>query len=1022
MRIPIYIRVSIVCLCFAVMAPKAFAQSSFTGVVRDTSGAVLPGVTLEASSPALIEKTRTVITDERGAYRVLDLRPGTYTLEFALPGFVTVKREVELQSNFIATLNIEMTVGAATESVSVTSEAVAVDIESTSHSQVLTREIQDALPAPRNMQALAALVPGIRLRSGTGANPDVGGSQQVEQTYIVGHGNGAVNTTVLLDGMNINSNYLDGTIQNYVDNGIIQQSTYQTSGIGADVSAGGALVNQIPKDGGNQFHGDGFASYTGHSNFWQGNNLNDALRARLVTTPNSIIHIEDFNGAIGGPIKTDKFWFFTSARYQSTNDTWPNIFNSDGTPTVQDQYILQGVLRLSYQISSKDKVSGTFDKIKKFKGHQLTPLASIPTDPNAVGRRGGTNYYVAQGKWTRLQSPRLLLEAGLSTDVIYYADVYLRKDQEKTPFSPEWYAAATHVNTLSTGITTRTNGGPMQNFFIPVRRNVSGAVSYITGPHSLKFGIQDAWGKNDQVSSINADLTENFRQDAAGILQPSTVTVYNTPLAIRQHVAADLALYAMDTWKIKRLALTGGLRWEYEKSVIDATNVVGGRFIPDRSFPQIDCTTIKGLGCWKTILPRVGAAFDVTGHGKTAIRFSYGIYNSPKMTGYLTAFNPMALSTDSRTWNDKDLAGQILPTNGDGIAQENEIGPSLNVNFGKVANIPTLDPKFKRDNYTQWSAGINHQLLKRTTVGMTWYRRTAANLPFLQNKAVDPVTDWIPFQVQNPYDANNPITAYTMTSAAVGQRPAQFYQTNANPNLVSNVYTGFEFGSTIRFYRSGALFVGYTTERQSDQRCDANIGTAITGSNITNTSLNDPNSYRFCNERGKIPFRGDFKLSGVFPIKFGLDFSWSINSSPNTERYTNWDITRTSRYPSDCASCPDDPAGKTTANPGGKALVIPAGVTLIQTTLRIPLLAPGSKYQDRLNQVDIGLKKTFKIRETNRIQLQADVFNVLNASTVLVQGQTMSTLSVPLSLNGPGGQPTQILQARLLRLALQVHF
>jgi hypothetical protein len=218
------------------------------------------------------------------------------------------------------------------------------------------------------------------------------------------------------------------------------------------------------------------------------------------------------------------------------------------------------------------------------------------------------------------------------------------------------------------------------------------------------------------------------------------------------------------------------------------------------------------------------------------------------------------------------------------------------------------------------------------------------------------------------------------------------------------------------------LFIGYTTERQSDQRCDANIGTAITGSNITNTSLNDPNSYRYCDERGRIPFRGDFKVSGAIPIKFGVDFSWSLNSSPNTERYTNWDITRTSRYPTDCDNCPNDPAGKTTANPGGKALVIPANVTLIQTTLRVPLLAPGSKYQDRLNQVDIGLKKTFKVGETNRIQAQADVFNVLNASTVLVQGQTMSTVGFPLSLQGPGGQPTQILQARLVRLALQLHF
>ena len=998
----------------AALARVALGQGSISGTVFDQSGATMAGVSVTASSPALIEQSRAVVTDSAGRYTLVDLRPGEYTVAVSAPGFKGFRQDkIDVLAGVVVPVPVTLQIGDTGETVSVHTEAATVDVESTTHQQVLTREIQDALPSPRNMQALSALVPGLRLRSGTGANPDVGGSQQMEQTYITGHGNGAVHTTVLLDGLNINSNYLDGTIQNYVDNAIIQQATYQTSGIGAEVSAGGALVNQIPKDGGNQFHADGFASYTGSNGFWQSGNLNDMLRARGVTSPNKIVHVQDFDGVVGGPIKTNKLWFLTSMRYQSTNDTWPGIFNKDGTPTVQDQYIVQGVVRLSYQATAKDKFSGTLDKIKKFKGHQLTPLTSVPTEPDAVGRRGGTNYSVFQAKWTRLQSSRLLFEVGVSSDIIYYADVYLRKDLEKTPFSPEWYASATHVNTLTSGITTRTNAGPMQNFYIPARRNFSASTSYVTGSHNFRFGVQDAWGKNDRVSSINADLTENFRQDSTGVFQPISVTVYNTPLALRQHVKADFALFATDTWKYKRLALTGGLRWEYENSQIDKTDVAAGRFIGARTFAQIDCTTIKGFSCWKTFLPRAGLAYDLTGHGKTAVRFSYGLYNTPKFTEYMNAFNPMALSTDSRTWTD---------ANHDGIAQDNEIGPSTNVNFGKVANIPTLDPNFKRDRNMQFAAGFTHQLLTRTTLGMNWYRRTVANLAFLGNRAVDPVNDWIPFQIQNPYEASQPITAYTMTNAAVQSRPAQFYQTNANLAKVSNVYTGFEFGSTSRIRGSGVVFVGYTLERQSDQRCDGNIGTAMTGNAITNASLNDPNSYRFCDQRGLIPFRGDFKLAGVTPVKYGVDFSWSVNSSPNTERYTNWDITRTSRYPIDCDSCPNDAAGKTAANPGGKALVIPSNINLVQTTLRVPLLAPGSKYQDRLGQVDVGLKRSFHLRENLRLLAQIDVFNVLNASTVLVQGQTLSTLSAPLGPNGPGGQPTQILQSRLVRLAFQFHF
>ena len=357
----------------------ATAQSAISGTVKDSSGAAMPGVTVEAASPALIERTRTVTTDGAGRYTIVDLRPGAYTVTATFAGFKTFKQEkIDVPADSSVPVFIAMEVGQTGETVTVQAEAISVDVENATHQQVLTREIQDRLPAPRNMQALAAFVPGIRLRSATGANPDVGGSQQMEQTYITGHGSGAVNTTVLLDGMNVNSNYLDGTIQNYVDNSIIQQSTYQVSGMSAEVSAGGALVNQIPRDGGNQFHGALFLGGTGEGGWWQANNISDALRARGANSGNGIVHIEDFNGVVGGPIKTDKLWFLTSYRYQSTFDTVPNIFNKDGSPGVEDQYIKQGVLRLSWQISSKDKFSGTYDRIQKFKGHQLSPLAIIP--------------------------------------------------------------------------------------------------------------------------------------------------------------------------------------------------------------------------------------------------------------------------------------------------------------------------------------------------------------------------------------------------------------------------------------------------------------------------------------------------------------------------------------------------------------------------------------------------------------------------------------------------------------------
>ena len=1003
------------------LTPAAWSQSSISGTIKDPSGAAMPGVSVEVTSPALIEKSRSVTTDTSGRFNVIDLRPGGYAVKATAPGFKTYKEDnIDVPANTAVPLFIDMAVGSTGDTITVQAEAVAVDVENATHQQVLTREIQDAVPAPRNMQALAALVPGVRLRSGTGANPDVGGSQQMEQTYIIGHGYGAVHTTVLIDGMNINSNYLDGTIQNYVDNSIIQQATYQTSGVGAEVSAGGVLVNQIPKDGGNKFHGDAFLGGTGAGGWWQANNINDALRARGVTSGNAIVHIEDFNGAVGGPIKTDKLWFLGSYRYQSTFDTVPNIFYPDGTPGVEDQHIAQGVLRLSYQIDTKDKFSGTFDRIQKFKGHELSPLAVIPNNPNeSAGRRGGTNYYVGQAKWSRIQSARMLLEAGFSTDSIYFSTIYLRPDEAFTPFTAAWLAGASHVNSLASGIQTRSNAPPIQTYNLPVRRNLMGAVSYVTGSHNIKVGIQDAWGKNDRVQSLNADLYQNYTTNSTGVLTPSTVTVFPTPVAIRQHVAADLGVYATDTWKYKRLAITGGIRFEYDKGVIDASTVPGGRFVGARDFARQDCGTIPGLGCWKTWSPRIGAAYDVFGNGRTAVRASWGQYNRPQATEYLNAFNPMFAPSETRTWTD---------TNKDDIAQDSELGASPNgANFGKLTSTPKLDPNFKRESNRQYALGVQHQLHARMTVGVNYFHRTAQNFAFLQNRAIDSTADYAPFQITNPYDSANPITAYRLLRAPAAN---DFYQTNADSSKALDIYSGVEFGANMRLPRNGILFGGWTVERQSIVRCDMNIGAtnlgiggAINGSNIINGTYNDPNSLRFCDERGQIPFRSDFKIAGSYPVYKGIDVSWAWNSSPNIERYTTWSVTRATRYPTDCAACPNDAAGVTTANPGGKALVL-NGVTTIaqQASITIPLLNPGGRFQDRLNQLDLGIKRTFKFREQLRLQAQLDVFNVMNANIVLVQGQNLTSLATALGPDGVGGQPTQILQARLLRLAVQFHF
>src|SRR5262249_38750704 len=194
------VRSVLVAACVLALPGVARAQSAFAGVVKDATGAVLPGVTVEASSPVLIEQMRTASTDANGAYKIENLRPGVYVLTFSLPGFSSVKREgVELGSNFTATINAELRVGAMEETVTVSGESPVVDIQSNSHAQVLPREVLDAVPTAHTIQGVGQLVVGVTLTA-----PDVGGSQAMQQTYFTVHGLGAAQTSLMMDGMIIN--------------------------------------------------------------------------------------------------------------------------------------------------------------------------------------------------------------------------------------------------------------------------------------------------------------------------------------------------------------------------------------------------------------------------------------------------------------------------------------------------------------------------------------------------------------------------------------------------------------------------------------------------------------------------------------------------------------------------------------------------------------------------------------------------------------------------------------------------
>lgn len=348
------------------MASEASAQSAFTGVVRDESGGVLPGVTVEASSPALIEKVRSAITDEQGRYQIPDLRPGTYSVVFSLGGFSTLRREgLDLPSNFTMTINGDLKVGALEESLTVTGAAPVVDVQNVQRAQVLNREMLDSVPTARNYAGLAALMPGVRM-----SNTDVGGNQQAEQIYMTVNGSRQTDVTVQIDGLKMNSIMSDGQVQALFSDAAQSEVTYQTGGIGAEVSGGGVRINFIPRDGGNTFSGSAFAG--GTSEGMVSENLTDDLRRRGLDRGSSVSHISDVNFGLGGPIKKDKLWFFASYRVIRTDSIIGAGYWADGRPdpTQEEQKVQNQMLRLTWQISQKHKLAAYHDRYPKYKVHE----------------------------------------------------------------------------------------------------------------------------------------------------------------------------------------------------------------------------------------------------------------------------------------------------------------------------------------------------------------------------------------------------------------------------------------------------------------------------------------------------------------------------------------------------------------------------------------------------------------------------------------------------------------------------
>jgi len=958
----------LVCLASAFLPGTAFAQSQITGVVTDPSGGVLPGVTVEAASPALIEKIRTAVTDAEGRYAIVALRPGTYSLTFALAGFSSLVRDgIALPSNFTATVNAELRVGTLQETVTVSGQGPVVDVQSTQRTTVLDRELLDSLPTGRTVTAVAALVPGTRV-----SEPNVGGARTAIVQRVVAYGSVPRDTTIDVDGMKENGLAEGGDQHASHNEAMTAEVTVQTSGLSAEVARGGPHINLIPREGGNTFRGTSYFGYTNGS--WQSDNLGD-LPSRGLTAPDSVDLLYYANVAVGGPIKRNTLWFFGSYGNNGNNNIVANSFYPDGRPGIYDQRAKNQSLRLTWQATPKNKITAYGDAIRTSLGHEILAGADPATASWSRSVRGLVPSYVGTVKWTSTVSNNLLLETGYLENAQTSGNSRLYQPGiRKVRGTPEWYANASRVD-ITRGTTTTAPNVP-ERFGYQRVRLLSSSVSYVARSHTFKSGVQWAFGEiYREENGNNGDLNQRYRDGV-----PDSVVVFNQPSVFNNRLNADLGFYVQDAWHLtNRLTITPGVRFEYVNSSIGAAAAPAGRFVPARQSPSV-----SDLPNWFDVAPRFGVVYDLTGDTRTALKGTVNRYFRNVTTDFAALYDPMPLQSDTRNWSDCDYilgtsrcSGLVLPTNRDNIAQDNEIGPSNNRTFGVAPN-RHFDPNSKRPYDLEYTLGVEREVARGVSVTATWFRRDSYNFQQTINRLVD-VSDFASFQVPNPLLNGEILTIYNLNPAKQGL--VDLLDTTADHSKARYSFNGFEVTFKARLPKGGNLFGGWSS------------GKAIT---VACANLSDPNTLRNCDHSQlDIPYRHGLKFAGSYPLPLGLIVSTSMVSNPGSP--IGVDQARVTQDPS-LATFWAVPAS---LFPGGRTQAV---------TIRLD--TPGSQYLERWNQVDVNVRRVFRAGKL-QVEPGLDVYNLLNSNVVITQNQNFGSAL---------GRPDRVLQGRLVRLTAQIDF
>jgi hypothetical protein len=1007
----------------AAVPASALAQGAVAGSVTDPAGAPVPGVIVEATSPALIEKTRTAVTDGGGRYRIEDLRPGTYTVRFTLQGWSAFQQEgVQLHGSRTASVNAKLEIERLTAVITVTGVVPVVDVHSVTREVALSGDVVRSIPTARSYNALLVLVPGVV----TNVNDTVTGPATA--SFPV-HGGRTNEGRLWLDGLNIGSPPSGNSATSYAfDVGRAVEVTFTTTSAVGETETAGLVMNIVPDSGGNTTRGSFFVSGTGgrlHSD-----NLTQALKNQGVMASQPFTRVYDVSAAVGGPLIEDRVWYYVNGHVGGSTLESPNVFYNLNAgdpskwlyapdfsrPSYSDRTFENASGRVTWQMTRRNKLSGFWDVqglCRTCTGATAGLSEPARVSPEAVGVLG-RRLDVSQVTWSSPVTSRLLLEAGFGST--FFGVGNFERDPNPTRDLirvAEQCASGCAANGNIPGLVYRS-----QDFSIAHTGSYlwRGAVSYVSGTHSLKVGYQHTMMTDDRTWMTNSqNLTYRFDNGV-----PNQLTQSISPWVNDARVAWH-ALFAQDQWTRDRLTLQGAVRFDRAWSWFPRQQQGPSRFLPT----PIVIPETRGVDSYKDISVRMGLALDLFGTGTTALKMSLGRYlEGAGVSGNYANTNPtlrMPQTTSvfgtagvTRAWTDAnrnvvpecDLANpaaQDLRATGGDLC-----GALSNTRFGQNVLTNNFEPGIL-DGWgvrpSDWNLALSmqQQIGRRSSIAVTYTRRWFRGFFAVDNLSVAP-SDLTPFSIVAPLDPRLPGGGGYVVSGLYDVVPEKSGQVD---NLVADAsrygrwyqdFNGLDVTLSLRVGRR-FTFVGGTSAGQTvADNCDVRMqlpelattttGTSAFGPGLGGSAVTPVSPYCHVTFGVLTQFRG---LSSYLVPMIDVWLSATVQSKPGPMLSALYAAPNSVVAPS---------LGR---NLSGNA----ANVT-------VNLVAPGTMYGERINQLDFRVAKILKLGPA-RTALALELYNAFNSSAVLTYNNTF----VP---DGTWLQPLTILTPRFLKLTAELDF